>query len=56
MVESGFWIRIRIGSGSALGILIPDPDPGARKWRKISTFVVNIIYFYNERYKNSTNC
>jgi hypothetical protein len=40
------WIRIErlCGSGSALGIRIPDPDPGARK---ISTFLVNIIYFYN---------
>jgi hypothetical protein len=37
------WIRIR----SRVGIRIPDPDPGARKWRKISTFLADFIYFYN---------
>jgi hypothetical protein len=46
----GLWIRIRIqrlcGSGFALRIRIPDPDSGARKWRKIITFLVNIIYVY----------
>jgi hypothetical protein len=41
----GLWIRI--GSGSALGIRIPDPDQKARKLRKISSFSVKIIYFYN---------
>jgi hypothetical protein len=32
------WIRILrlCGSGSVLGIRIPDPDPGARKLRNIS--------------------
>jgi hypothetical protein len=33
---AGLWIRIRIGSGSLLGIRIPDPDPGARKLRNLS--------------------
>jgi hypothetical protein len=26
---------------------VVDPDPGARKLRKISTFLVDFIYFYN---------
>jgi hypothetical protein len=32
------WIRIQrlCGSGSVLGIRIPDPDPGARKLRDFS--------------------
>jgi hypothetical protein len=39
---SGLWIRI----GSGFNDFV-DPDPRARKLRTISTFSVNIIYFYN---------
>jgi hypothetical protein len=44
------WIRIQqlCGSGSVLGIQIPDPDPGARKLRDISVK----MHFLVTRYLN----
>jgi hypothetical protein len=37
-----------LGCGSVSGFNdFVDPDPGARKLRKISTFLVDLIYFYN---------
>jgi hypothetical protein len=41
------WIRIQqlCGSGSILGIRIPDPDPGARKIRNISVKMHFLVIF-----------
>jgi hypothetical protein len=42
------WTRIQrlYGSGSVLGIRIPDPEPGARKLRNISGKMHFLVIFF----------
>jgi hypothetical protein len=52
------WIRIRIGSGFN-DFVDPDPDweygSRGKKMKKNKSFLVDLLIFVTERYKNSTN-